>query len=273
MGQCTTAAAIGRGEHALRGPMPETANHASAVVFLHGVGGAARAWAPQMQSFASAGFAPVALDLPGYGARPPITEMHFDGLATDVEAAIAARGLQRPVLVGHSLGGMIAQTMLRRRPDGYAAAVLCYTSPAFGNPGGDFQKQFVADRLAPLESGRRMADLAADIIKGIVGPAPNPTALVLAVECMGAVPAETYRAAVQCLVAFDERANLALIRIPVLCLAGEHDRNAPPPMMERMAGRIPGASYTCLPGTGHLPNLERPAAFDAAVFEFLRSVS
>jgi pimeloyl-ACP methyl ester carboxylesterase len=162
--------------------------------------------------------------------------------------------------------------MLRRRPDGYASAVLCGTSPAFGNPSGDFQKKFVADRLAPLQSGKRMSDLAADIIGEIVGPAPDASGLALAVNCMGAVPGETYRAAVLCLTSFDERANLALIRIPVLCLAGEDDRNAPPSMMERMAGRIPGARYICLPGVGHLPNLEQPAAFDAAVFEFLRSV-
>ncbi|MBX9824126.1 MAG: alpha/beta hydrolase [Xanthobacteraceae bacterium] len=252
--------------------MPETPSQASAVVFLHGVGGAARAWGPQTQSFPAAGFAAIALDLPGYGARSPTVEMNFEALAEDVETAIAAHHLQRPVLIGHSLGGMVAQTMLRRRPDGYAAAVLCCTSPAFGNPGGDFQKRFVADRLAPLQSGKRMADLAADIIGEIVGPAPDPKGLALAVDCMGAVPAETYRAAVLCLTGFDERANLGSIRVPVLCLAGEHDRNAPPPMMERMAGRVPGARYVCLPGVGHLPNLERPAAFDAAVFEFLRAV-
>ena len=68
---------------------------------------------------------------------------------------------------------------------------------------------------------------------------------------------------------FDERANLANIRIPVLCLAAEHDRNAPPPMMERMAGKIPGARYVCLPGVGHLPNLEAPDAFDASILSFL----
>jgi 3-oxoadipate enol-lactonase len=260
--------------------MPEAASQesaqesarASAVVFLHGIGGAARAWAPQAQSFAHAGFAPVALDLPGYGARPPIAEMQFEALAADVEAAIAERGLQRPVLIGHSLGGMVAQAMLRRKPDGYAAAVLCCTSPAFGNPGGDFQKKFVADRLAPLEGGKRMADLAADINGEIAGPAPDAAGRELAIACMGAVPAVTYRAAVQCLVGFDERANLASIGVPVLCLAGEHDRNAPPPMMERMASRIPSAKYVCLPDVGHLPNLERPAAFDAAVIKFLRSV-
>jgi 3-oxoadipate enol-lactonase len=89
---------------------------------------------------------------------------------------------------------------------------------------------------------------------------------------MAAVPASTYRAAVRCLVGFDERANLAHIRVPVLCLAAEHDRNAPAAMMARMAGKIPGARYVCLPGLGHLLNLEGPGAFDAAVLDFIREV-
>src|SRR3954453_15218633 len=95
-----------------------------AVVFLHGIGGAARIWAPQLESFAAIGLRPIALDLPGYGARPAVERMDFEELAADVEDAIDARGLDRPVLVGHSMGGMIAQTALRRRPDGYRAAVL-----------------------------------------------------------------------------------------------------------------------------------------------------
>jgi 3-oxoadipate enol-lactonase len=250
--------------------MSATPPDAPSVVFLHGVGGAARAWTPQTASFGAAGFAAVAPDLPGYGGRPPLAANDFDALAGDVEAAIAARGLLRPVLVGHSLGGMIAQTALRRRPDGYAAVVLACTSPAFGNPSGEFQRKFVADRLRPLDSGNSMADLAAGIIDTIVGPAPDPVGRALAVACMAAVPGDTYRAMVQLLVGFDERGNLAHIRVPVLCLAGEHDRNAPPPMMERMASRIPGARYVCLPNAGHLPNLEAPAKFDAAVLDFLR---
>jgi pimeloyl-ACP methyl ester carboxylesterase len=88
---------------------------------------------------------------------------------------------------------------------------------------------------------------------------------------MGATPEDTYSAAIRCIIHFDERGLLANIRIPVLCLAGEHDRNAPPPMMERMATKIPGARYVLLRGVGHLPNLEAPKAFDAAVLEFLAS--
>jgi len=244
----------------------------TAVIFLHGIGGAARAWAPQQASFEQADYLPVALDLPGYGARAPIHAMDFDALAEDIEGTIARTELDRPVLVGHSLGGMIAQTMLRRRPRGYQAAVLACTSPAFGNPSGEFQQKFVADRLRPLDAGKTLSELAPEMIDRIVGPQPDPAGRALAVACMGAVSAATYRAAVQCLVGFDERANLGKIEVPVLVLAGEHDPNASPAMMEHMAGKIPGARYVCLKDVGHLPNLEAPHSFDGAILDFLRQV-
>src|SRR5215471_11839311 len=98
--------------------MTAMSGKAEAVLFLHGVGGAGRAWAWQVASFAAAGFAPQAPDLPGYGGRPPAPAMQFESLAEDVETFVARQHMRRPVLVGHSIGGMVAQTMLRRRPDG-----------------------------------------------------------------------------------------------------------------------------------------------------------
>ena len=149
--------------------------------------------------------------------------------------------------------------------------MLSCTSPAFGNPAGDFQKKFVADRLAPLEAGRTMADIAPEAAAGMMGPNADPAGRALFIEQYALTPEATYRAAVQCLVTFDERANLAAIKVPVLCLAAEHDRNAPPPVLEKMAAKIPGARYVCLPGLGHMPNLEAPQAFDAAIFNFLNA--
>ena len=252
--------------------MPATVTHTPAVVFIHGIGGSARVWAPQVESFTAAGFALVALDLPGYGARPPVEAMDFDDLAADVEEAIDQHRLSRPILVGHSMGGMVAQTALRRRPDGYSAAVLVCSSPAFGHAGGEFQKKFVADRLGPLDAGKTMAELAPKMVDRMIGPSADPAGRAYAVKVMSAVPAETYRAAVRCLVGFDERANLGKIAVPVLCLAGDKDPNAPAAVVERMAGKIPGARYICLAGVGHLPNLEASAAFDAAILSFLRHV-
>jgi 3-oxoadipate enol-lactonase len=239
------------------------------VVFLHGIGGGARNFAPQMASFAAAGFQPVALDLMGYGTREPVEALSFEALAEDVEFAIGESGLDQPVLVGHSMGGMVVQTLLRRRPDDYRAAVLSCTSPAFGNPSGDFQKQFVADRLEPLDSEYTMATLAPEAADDIMGPNTDPAGRALFIENFAAVPDATYRAAVKCLVTFDERKNLPNIKIPILCLAAELDRNAPPPVLEKMASKIPGAYYLCLSGLGHMPNLEAAAAFDGAIFNFL----
>jgi len=239
------------------------------VIFLHGIGGGARSFAPQIASFAAAGHQPIALDLMGYGAREPVEAMSFEALAEDVEFALGESGIERPVLVGHSMGGMVVQTLLRRHPEDYRAAVLSCTSPAFGNPAGDFQKKFVADRLGRLDTGYTMADVAPAAARGMMGPNADPAGTALFVQEYAKVPEATYRAAVQCLVTFDERANLASIKIPVLCLAAEHDRNAPPPVLEKMAGKIPGAYYFCLPGLGHMPNLEAPKAFDGAIFNFL----
>ncbi len=250
--------------------MTGAASNPIPVIFLQGIIGAARLWDPQLARFRAAGYEPVALDLLGYGARAPVDRMAFDMLAADVEQAVAERRLDRPVIVGHSFGGMIAQTALRRRPQGYRAAVLSGTSPAFGNPSGDFQKKFVADRLSPLDAGKTMADIAPGAVDQLLGAQADAPNRALFIETMGAVSPRTYRAAVQCLVGFDERANLEHIQVPVLCIVGERDRNAPAPMMERMAGKIPAAKYVCLPGLGHMPNLEAPEVYNAAILDFLR---
>jgi 3-oxoadipate enol-lactonase len=247
--------------------------HPRPVVLLHGVGGAARIWAPQVASLAAAGYRPVAFDLPGYGVRPPIDVMDFESLAGDLEATIDRLDLRHPVLLGHSLGGMIVQTALRRRPKHYAAAVLSGTSPVFGSRDGSFQKKFLEDRLGPLDVGFSMRELAPRIVDEIMGSHPEPAGRALAVELMSAVAEQTYRASMQCLTTFDERANLSHIGVPVLCIVGEHDRNAPPATMQRMAEKIPGSRYICLADVGHLPNLEAPQAFDGAVLDFLASIS
>jgi len=227
------------------------------VVFIHGIGGGARLWTPQITSFLAAGYRPVALDLPGYGERPAVDRMDFEGLAADIEAEIARLGLARPALVGHSMGGMVAQTALRRRPHAYRAAVLACTSPAFGSGTGAFQKKFVADRLAPLEAGKTMADISRTVVAAM-GPNPDRAGRALASAAIAATPERTYRAAVHCLVGFDERANLAAIGIPVLCLAGELDPLAPPrPGSSGWREKFPMPATSAYPGSATLPILRR----------------
>ena len=87
---------------------------------------------------------------------------------------------------------------------------------------------------------------------------------------MARVSEATYRAALSAIVSFNRLDNLANIKVPTLCLAGEHDKNATPTVMQKMAAKIPGAQYLCLPGVGHIANIEQPVPFNAAVLAFLQ---
>jgi 3-oxoadipate enol-lactonase len=73
------------------------------------------------------------------------------------------------------------------------------------------------------------------------------------------------------LLGFDQRNALRDIAVPTLVLSGSKDKNAPAPMMAKMASYIPSATYVELEGVGHLANLERPGAFNAALDTFLKA--
>jgi 3-oxoadipate enol-lactonase len=164
---------------------------------------------------------------------------------------------------------MVAQEVMARRPELVSKLILCGTSPSFGKPDGDWQREFIAQRTAPLDAGKSMAELAETLVPQMVGPGSLPEGVRLATHCMSQVLPSTYRRALEALVTFDRRANLPLIRVPTLVVAGEHDRNAPPGMVKKMADAIAGSTYIEMRGIGHLQNLEAPDEFDGMVLNFL----
>lgn len=241
----------------------------TAIVLLHGVGGSRDAWADNGPALEAAGFAAIAVDLPGYGESPSIEPYDMAGLARSVQVFVESLGAQRTVLVGHSLGGMVAQEAVALAPACVHGLVIAGASPAFGKAGGTWQEQFLRERFAPLDAGVGMAGLAPQLVTGMVAPRARPDAVRAAAKLMAAVPETTYRQALLAVVAFDRRANLARINVPTLCITGAHDRNAPPAMVQQMALRIRGAEYICLDGAGHLANIEVPTAFNRALVSFL----
>lgn len=241
------------------------------ILFLHGVGGGAYSWMPQINSF-SMKYTVAAWDMPGYGKSTLFGGMTFPDLADGLLALLNDNEWEQVHLVGHSMGGMVAQEFAMDHQDRLKSLTLSATSPAFGRPDGDFQRKFVEARLAPLAAGQTMADLAMELVETMMSADADPNGRQLAHDCMANVPADTYRAAVECIVTFEQRANLPKIAVPTLVLAGETDTNAPAPMMEKMAAKIPQSTYVCLPELGHLANLEDPQAFDAALSVFLDTV-
>ena len=239
------------------------------VLMLHGIGGGHLSFAPQVETLASSGYRAIAWDMPGYGHSAPIEPYTFKGLAESCIHLIENLKCDSVTLVGHSMGGMVAQEVVARRPQLVNKLVLCGTSASFGKPDGDWQREFIAERTAPLDAGKTMAELAEILVPQMVGPGSLPEGVKLATHCMSLVPAATYRRALEALVTFDRRASLAGIHVPTLLVAGERDRNAPPAVMKKMAESIPRSTYIEMKGIGHLQNLEAPDEFDGLLLNFL----
>jgi pimeloyl-ACP methyl ester carboxylesterase len=230
------------------------------------------AFAPQLETFAAAGYRAVAWDMPGYGHSDPIEPYNFKGLAEKCIAlidALAARNGRQVSLVGHSMGGMVAQEVVARRPEWIQHLILCGTSAAFGRSDGDWQKEFVQQRMAPLMQGQTMADVARQLVPAMAGPRALPEGLKLAEHCMSGVSPGTYRRALEALVSFDRRSDLGRISVPTLLVAGASDLNAPPEVMRKMSERIMGSQLKVMEGIGHLMNLESPDDFDHILMAFI----
>jgi len=242
-----------------------------ALVFLHGVGTDGTAWQPQLRAFGNA-FHAIAWHMPGYADSDSRGSLTFPDLATDLGNVLDDLGFESAHLVGHSIGGMVAQQFAATAPQRVRSLTLSATSPAFGKPDGEWQQEFVRKRLEPLEAGKTLADLAPQMMQDLTGDSSDPVGMSLALHSIQAVPNEAFAAGVRCIVGFDQRANLPNLTMPVLVLSGAQDTNAPAPMMEKMASKIPGARYVCLEGMGHLGNLENPDAFNQTLRDFLTSL-
>ena len=247
----------------------------TAVLLLHGIGGGRSIWSDEgsgtLSALAQAGYQAVAIDLPGYGDSVGSPDM--DAMVQAVLDTAAHIGAPRTVLLGHSMGGMVAQEVsardAARHPQRVYGLILTCTSASFGKADGAWQAQFIADRLAPLDAGLGMAGMAQKLVPGMVSPQAPKAALQAAMDVMSRVPEATYRTALRAIAGFDRRAALACISVPTLLLAAEHDRTAPPDVMQRMAARIAGSTFECLADAGHIANVEAPAPFNAAVLSFL----
>lgn len=228
-------------------------------ILLHGIGGPS--WGDLV---------PDALDwpFPGFCGTAPLPAMTFPALTQALLATMDAKGIAKATLVGHSMGGMVAQDFCATHPDRVAKLVLYGTTPAFGGRDPSFADAFLRARLGPLE-GRSMEDAAPAMLEGMFGEDADPAAMPQALAAMRAVPADVYRDTLRCLTTFDRRADMARIAAPTVLIAGERDQAAPLKTMQRMAEAIPGARIIVIPGAGHLIHLEKPAAFAAALRDAL----
>jgi len=250
-----------------------------ALVLLHGIGGRAEVWQPQLDAFATR-FCVVAWNMPGYGGSTPLPEMNFPALADALEALLDTIAADRVHLVGHSMGGMVAQEFLRHRARRVTSLCLYATSPGLAQPESPQAaaaakaraREFMTRRIGPLDAGRTMRDMAESLLDQLLSPRAPESARASAIESVASVPPDVYRQAMRCILSFDGTGIVPTIACPTLVIAGGEDRTIPPSVVEAMAEQIPGARFECIQGVGHLANLEDPPSFNRVLSDFLATV-
>ncbi|MEM1048213.1 MAG: alpha/beta hydrolase [Pseudomonadota bacterium] len=244
---------------------------AEPILCLHGIGGDTGSFGPQLTGLSDT-YRVLSWAMPGYGGSAPLAETTFETLSAAAIRLMDALEIGKAHLAGQSIGGMIAQDMALRYPDRVASLILIGTTPSFGGRDDTFKTEFLDARLKPLDAGLTMPELAERFVPEIVGPIADAAAIASATRSMAAVPVETYRTIMRCLVTFNRRDDLGDIARPCCLIAGSHDKNAPPRTMEKMAARLPDAVYHLIDGAGHLINLEAPDACNALIRDFLTSI-
>lgn len=241
------------------------------VFLFHGAFGAKEYWAPQIKALSEAGFRIVAWDCPGYGVSPLPADFGVESAARLAAALIDEEGGSRNVLLGHSMGGMIAQRAFDYRTDKVDALVLSATSAAFGKPDGEWQRAFVRDRVAPLDQGMTIAEYAPGMLRKMMAPEASGPDVERVVQVVAQMREETFRAAIEAITRFDGRDVIPkMAQVPVLCVAGEYDLTAAPPaVMDKLASKVSG-EFVCMEGVGHFAWAEDAERFNAVLLDFLR---
>lgn len=258
------------------------------LLIVHGFTGAKEDFVEHLPCLADAGWHVVAPDLRGHGASdaPDLEGAYsFELLAGDLVGLADALGWSRFTLLGHSMGGMVAQVAALAAPGRLEALVLMDTCS--GPVAFDRDLAFGAASLVRNHGMAALAPLVASLPDGNpldtaasrqlreTRPSPlggdDPAASWAAfgdAKLLAASPV-MFSAMVPVMLDAAERiGSLGSLVVPTLVVVGEHD-GAFFEASRRLAEAIPGAGFEIIPGAGHNPHHEAPDPWRAAVLAFL----
>ncbi len=236
-----------------------------AVLLLHAFPLHSGMWRAQLAALA--GYRVIAPDCRGLGQSSPAPERStMPLLAEDARALLTALGVERAVVVGLSMGGYVAFELYRRAPDLFRGLVLCDTRAEADSPEVRAHREVFARRA--LDEG--LGWVADEMVPKLLRPGAPAAAAAEVRDLIAAGTAQGVAAAQRGMaLRADSTPTLATLACPSLVVVGASDALTPPAEAEAMARRIAGAELVRIPDAGHLPCIENPAAFAAALGDFL----
>ncbi|WP_171117230.1 MULTISPECIES: alpha/beta hydrolase [unclassified Streptomyces] len=239
------------------------------LVLVHGHPFDHTMWAPQIAAFAAERRV-IAPDLRGYGASPVtpgITPLSV--FAQDIGDLLEELKVESYVLAGLSMGGQIAMECYARFGDRVRGLVLADTFPAAETPEGRRARNAMADRL--LREGMR--GYADEVLEKMVAPYAAPQVKAHVHRMMTGTPPEGAAAALRGRAERpDYRDLLTRVTVPALVVVGADDTYTPVSDARAMHAALPDSTLHVIESAAHMPNLERPDDFNAALGEFLDRV-
>lgn len=235
---------------------PPAAESLPPVLLVHGAGGSHLDWPAGLRRLPGAvTYTP---DLPGHGRSAGPAHDSIDAYARVLLALLDALAVTQCVVIGHSMGGAIAQQMALLAPERVVGLVLIATGARL-----PVHPDFVGQVLTqPQDIYERVARW--------LWPDPAPEALInQRIDLMAANSAASLYADFTACDRFDVRPQLAAITAPTLVIGGTADRMTPLKFSQLLAERIPQAEQFTVKGAGHMVHLEHEADVTARVSAWL----
>jgi pimeloyl-ACP methyl ester carboxylesterase len=227
-------------------------------------------WNPQFAAVSQAGWRVLAPDLRGYGETTVVPgKTSLNVFAADLAALLDLLEIEEVVIGGLSMGGQIVMEFARQYPHRVRGLVLAATFPQSETDEGKGRRNVTADRL--LREG--MHSYAGDVLPSMLAArsiqmrpavADDVVAMMRATDPVGAAAALRGRADRP-----SYEATLASLMVPALVVVGSEDAFTTRQDAEQMRRLLKGSDLVWLEGVGHMPNLESPEAFNAAILRLL----
>jgi 3-oxoadipate enol-lactonase len=237
------------------------------LILSNSLGAGVDMWAPQRAALEQH-YRVIGYDTRGHGqSGTPDGAYSFSDLTADVIAVMDHFTVARADYVGLSLGGMTGLGLGLAHPDRFGK-IVCACARADAPP--PFANSW-DDRIAAISAGGMQAIWPGTLDRWLTPgfAAENPQVVAALAQDFVATTISGYTGCARALQGLDYLRHLGGMSVPVMYLAGAQDMGAPVSAMQAMAAATPGSAFRVIPDCAHIANLNQPAAFTAALLEFL----